>query len=160
MPKKQITADELKSILELHLKWLNGAEDGVKADLRCSNLSYSNLRGSNLSYSNLSYSDLRGSNLRGSNLSYSDLSHSDLSYSDLRGSDLRGSNLDFSCLPLWCGSKGMKVSAKFVYQLLVHVCILECTDKPEEYAKIRELILPYAKQSHRANELGLLEELR
>ena len=96
-------AEELREILDKHLKWLGGEEGGERANLsgsdlsgsnlRDSNLSYSNLSGSNLSYSNLRGSNLRGSDLSGSNLSGSNLSYSNLSYSNLSGSDLSYSNL-------------------------------------------------------------------
>jgi hypothetical protein len=56
--------DNLKEILEKHLKWLRNEYGGERANLRGSDLSYSDLRGSNLSNSDLSYSNLRGSDLR------------------------------------------------------------------------------------------------
>ena len=65
--------------------------------------------------------------------------------------NLKGANLDYSCLPLWCGSKGMKVDLKIVYQLLAHVACLDCEEP--EFAEIKEKIMPYAKKSHRAEEL-------
>ena len=103
----------LKEILELHRKWLDGEKEGIKADLsnvnlnganlsfanlRYSNLSGANLRGANLNYAYLGEADLRGANLsyadlRNSNLSYADLSGADLSFADLRSADLRGANL-------------------------------------------------------------------
>ena len=79
------------------------------------------LSGSDLSYSKLSGSDLRGSDLRGSDLRGSNLRGSDLRDSNLRGSDLRGSDIDFSCLPLWCGSKGIKIDERQAKQLFMHV---------------------------------------
>jgi hypothetical protein len=90
--------DRLKEIMDSHIRWLNCEDDGVRADLRGSNLSLSDLRESNLSESNLSGSNLSGSDLSGSNLSWSDLSGSNLSGSSLRGSNLRGSNLSWSDL--------------------------------------------------------------
>ena len=70
---------------------------------------------------------------------------------NLEGANLKGANLDYSCLPLWCGSKGMKVDLKIVYQLLAHVACLDCEEP--EFAEIKEKIMPYAKKSHRAEEL-------
>ena len=69
------------------------------------------IHGISLSYSNLSDSDLRGSNL----------SYSNLSGSNLSGSNLRGANIDFSCLPLWCGSKDIKIDKDQAKQLFMHV---------------------------------------
>ena len=79
---------ELKKVLDLHKKWLNDDEDGIRADL-----SYANLRNANLRNANLSYANLRNADLSYANLSYSDLSYSDLSYANLRGADLRDSDL-------------------------------------------------------------------
>ena len=74
-----------------------------------------------------------------------------LKLANLEGANLEGANLDYSCLPLWCGSKGMKVDLKIVYQLLAHVACLDCEEP--EFAEIKEKIMPYAKKSHRAEEL-------
>ena len=77
----------------------------------------------------------------------------DLRLADLRGADLQGANLDFSCWPLWCGSRNVKVDNKLVFQLAAHICVLDC-DSPE-FKAIKEFLLPYAKQCHRAAGLGL-----
>jgi hypothetical protein len=45
----------------------------------------------------------------------------------------------------------MKVDLKIVYQLLAHVACLDCEEP--EFAEIKEKIMPYAKKSHRAEEL-------
>lgn len=76
-------------------------------------------------------------------------------YVDLRGANLRGANLDYSCLPLWCGSKAMKVDAIIAAQVAAHFCALDCKDKG--FIKARKAILKFAQTSHRAQELGLLE---
>ena len=97
----------------------NAIEQGIS--LSGSDLSYSKLSGSDLRGSDLRGSDLRGSDLRGSDLRGSNLRGSDLRDSNLRGSDLRGSDIDFSCLPLWCGSKGIKIDERQAKQLFMHV---------------------------------------
>ena len=68
--------------------------------------------------------------------------------------DLRGANLDFSCWPLWCGSKGVKVDAKIARQLMLHVLSIECDDP--EFKKISRLksVRSFAAQSHRAKDMG------
>ncbi len=136
----KITKTELKVKLELHLKWLQGKDGGERADLTGADLTGANLTGADLRGANLTGADLTGANLTGANLT---------------GADLTGADLAFSSWPLWCGSKSVKVSLKLVFQLLAHVAVLECTDNPQEYAKIRELILSYAQQSHVAKNLGL-----
>lgn len=59
--------------------------------------------------------DLRWANLRGA----------DLREVDLRGANLREAGLDFSCWPLWCGSRNVKADDRLVAQLLWHVTRLD-----------------------------------
>ncbi len=101
------------------------------------------LNGDGGKMADLQWADLQEANLRGA----------DLQWADLRGADLRGADLDFSCLPLWCGSKGMKVDLKIVYQLLANVAVLDCNEP--EFSEVKEKIMPYAMKSHRASDLGL-----
>jgi len=108
--------ETLTEILEKHGKWLRSEPGGERADLSGSDLNGSDLRGSILRDA-----DLRDADLSGSDLRRADLRGSILSGSDLRGSDLRGSDLDFSCLPLWCGSFGMKVDDWIMAQLVNHI---------------------------------------
>ncbi len=68
---------ELKTILDDHIKWLNG-KGGKRAylrdaDLSFADLSYANLSGVNLSYVDLSFADLSYVNLKDANLSGADL---------------------------------------------------------------------------------------
>ena len=100
---------------------------------------------------NLRRADLRGADLRGADLRWADLQGV-----DLRRANLRWADLDFSVWPLWCGSKGVIVDIKIVRQLLAHVACLTCDDP--EFAEVIALIMPYAKKSHRAKDLGLVEE--
>ncbi len=75
---------------------------------------------------------------------------------DLREANLREADLDFACWPLWCGSMNVKVDRRLAAQLAAHFCVLDCED--EDYQKARAAVLEFAKTSHRARELGLLEE--
>ena len=70
--------------------------------------------------------------------------------------DLRGVDLDYSCLPLWCGSKGMIVDRRIAAQIAAHFCVLDCDDA--DYRAARTAILEFARMSHRADDLGLVEE--
>lgn len=106
-----MNADNLKTILENHHKWLAG--DGERADLE----------------------------------------RADLEGAYLEGADLRGANPDFSCWPLWCGSKNVKVDRKLAAQLAAHFCVLDCDDP--DYQAARAAVLEFAQTSHRANDLGL-----
>ena len=124
--------DEIRVVLEQHKLWLNN-EGGEEADLQRADLQGANLRGA----------DLRRANLRGA----------DLRRADLQRADLRGADLDFSSFPLWCGGAQFKCDPKLIYQLLAHICTLEF-DNSEG---IKELMMPYARKSHRAKDLGLVE---
>ena len=134
--------DELKTILEQHQLWLED-NGGERADLRWANLRSADLR----------WADLRWANLRSANLQGADLQGADLRGADLRGADLQGANLDYSCLPLWCGSKGMTVDRRIAAQIAAHFCALACDNA--DYLTARAAILEYAKTSHRATELLL-----
>ena len=64
----EMEQSKLDEIIRKHDLWLNGKEDGERADLssanlRSANLSYADLRSADLSYANLSYANLRSANL-------------------------------------------------------------------------------------------------
>ena len=82
---------------------------------------YTNLRGANLRDADLSGADLRGADLRYANLSGANLRYADLRGANLSGADLGGADLDFSCWPLWCGSKNVKLDPTQIDQLCLHL---------------------------------------
>ena len=104
---------ELKAILDKHLKWLRDEDGGKRAnlsradlygadlseanlseaDLSEANLYGANLYGANLSRANLSRANLYGANLSRANLSRANLYGADLSRADLSRADLYGANL-------------------------------------------------------------------
>ena len=98
----------LKKVLELHKKWLEGSKDGEKADLsyedlsnvdlKYINLKYVFLKGANLSYANLSYANLIGVYLIDANLICTNLNYVNLTGADLTGADLRVANLSYADL--------------------------------------------------------------
>ena len=95
---------ELKNILDKHLKWLRGENGGKRADLSRANLfganlPEANLFGANLFGANLSEANLFGANLFGANLSRANLSRADLSRADLSEADLSRANLFGANLP-------------------------------------------------------------
>ena len=67
--------EEIKKVLELHKKWLNNEDGGVKADLHGADLRRANLYGA----------DLHGADLQGANLHGADLRGADLHEADLHG---------------------------------------------------------------------------
>ena len=143
-------ANELKKILELHAKWINGEEGGKRADLSHADLSHADLREADLSHADLSHADLRDADLR----------ETDFSDADLRGADLSGANLDFSCLPLWCGSLSANFDDRQLKQIAYHLVKAGLQSKnasEEAKAELRKLI-PFANGFHRSEECGLIEE--
>jgi len=87
-------------------------------------------------------------NHKKANLSWANLSGADLSWANLSGADL-----DYSCWPLWCGSKGVKIDRKQFAQLAAHLCVVDVDD--DECKDIQQYLIGIAKTSHRANDLGL-----
>ena len=124
---------DLKSILDLHDKWINGEVSGQKANLRGANLRGANLRYANLENADLGGANLGGADLRGVNLRYANLGDAGLRYADLRGANLEGANLeganlDFSCWSFHCGSFHAKVDMRLVAQLAKHLAMLDVSN--------------------------------
>ena len=84
---------ELKNILDKHLKWLRGENGGKRADLSEADLSGANLSRADLFGANLFGADLFGANLFGADLSRADLFGANLSRANLFGANLFGANL-------------------------------------------------------------------
>ena len=89
--------------------------------------------------------------LSGANLSKADLSGANLSGAYLSRAHLSGANIDFSCWPLWCGSKNVKVDIRLVYQLIAHLCVLDCDDKI--FRRVQKYLMPLAQKFPRWDEL-------
>ena len=151
-----MNTDELKTMLEKHKLWLDDEEGGKRADLEDANLEGADLRDADLRGANLRGAELRDADLQYADLRVTDLEGAELRDADLRGANLRGANLDYTCLPLWCGSKGMIVDKRIAAQIAAHFCALDCDDA--DYLAARTAILEFAKSSHLAEVLGLLEE--
>ena len=147
--------NELQEILKNHILWLkeNGGEraDLTDIDLRHANLYSADLRNADLRNADLRNADLYSADLCGADLRNADLQYANLYSADLRNADLRNADLDFSCLPLWCGSKGVIVDRRIAQQIAAHFCALECDDA--DYIRAREAILEFAQGSHVASFL-------
>ena len=145
-----MTQDELNEVLRRHKLWLSHKKGGKRANLRDADLRYAYLQGANLRDA-----DLQGANLRDADLQGANLQHADLQRANLQHADLQGADLDYSCFPLWCGGTRFTADKKLVQQVLAHLCSLVVDDETKaELDKIRD----FAKQSHRANDCGILEE--
>ena len=142
---------DLNEILTKHKRWLSYEEGGEPADLQGADLRYANLRYADLRSANLRGAYLRCADLRCANLRDADLRDADLRGANLRGADLLDADLDYSCFPLWCGSKGMKIDRRLFLQLLAHVCAVDVDD--EECKQVQAQLTPLAIQSHVAEFL-------
>ena len=117
-----MTKDELNKIVADHYKWLStNRKEGSSADLHSANLSRAYLHGANLRGADLSSADLSGANLSDADLRSANLRSADLRSANLSGANLSGADLDFSCWPLWCGSKNVRICEKIAKQLVAHV---------------------------------------
>jgi len=114
-----------------------------RADLRGSDLWRTQLQGTDLQEADLRRADLRGSDLWRAHLQGADLRGAQLQGAHLQGADLRGADLDFSCLPLWCGSFGMKVNTRFVWQLIAHIGRLDTKNVSKKAQKALRVLRPY-----------------
>src|SRR6185369_12043829 len=89
----KMTIEELGEIIAKHKKWIDGDNEGSRADLSRADLSRANLSGADLSRANLSGANLYGANLSGADLYGANLSRANLSGANLSGADLSGANL-------------------------------------------------------------------
>ena len=94
----KMTQEEMKSLLELHEKWILNKSDGVRLDLSDADLRDANLKGANLRFADLRFADLRHANLQDANLRFADLSGTDLSGANLSGTILRRADLSVADL--------------------------------------------------------------
>ena len=102
-----VTEAELKIVLEKHALWLRNNPNGIRADLRWTDLCGANLSRADLCGANLYCADLRGADLYRANLSRADLRGADLYKADLRGAK------NVNC-PLTCPEKGSFIGFKKV----------------------------------------------
>ena len=102
---------ELKNILDKHLKWIRGENGGKRANLFGANLFGANLSGANLFVADLSRANLFGANLSGADLSGANLSGANLSRANLFGADYieKAKNLFY---PIACPEIGAFVGWK------------------------------------------------
>jgi len=136
---------------------------GMGVSLNHASLNYASLDGASLNHASLNcaslkgaslnYASLKGASLDGALLDGALLKGALLKGASLNYASLKGANIDYSCWPLWCGSKGIKVDKRIAAQLAAHFCALECDDPA--YKKARKAILDFAMTSHRAGDLGL-----
>jgi len=88
-----MNANEIKEILDLHEKWLNGLKDGKRADLREAYLQGAYLQQADLQEANLREANLQQADLRGAYLQQADLQEANLQRAHLRGAYLQQAHL-------------------------------------------------------------------
>lgn len=137
---------------------LRKAVEKNSADLSYANLSYANLYSANLGYANLYSADLSSANLSSANLYSANLGSANLYSANLSSANLSYADIDYSCWPLWCGSRDVKVDKKIALQILAHFIVLDCDD--QDIIELQSFILSTGlpQLCHRAKELGIVEE--
>ncbi len=144
-----MTKEDLKVVLDNHLKWLNG-DGGERA-----NLSRANLSGANLSRANLRSADLNYADLNYADLNYADLCFANLSGADLSRADLSYANLDFSQLNLSCKGLNFKIDERLAKQLVYHVINLMQYSQLDTSKIFKQSVYKWLEDSHVVTEYEL-----
>ena len=107
-----MNSEELKTVLDLHAKWIRKEPDGKRADLSWTHLRFANLSGADLHGADLTGADLTGANLRfadlseaclcdallcGANIYRASLIKANLDGADLHLANLNGADLNYAC---------------------------------------------------------------
>ena len=146
---RTLTKEQLKEILDKHLKWLRCDDGGERADLRSADLrsadlryadlSYADLRSADLSSADLSYADLRSADLRSADLSSADLRSADLRSADLRYADLRSAKIEDKLLnkfyPIACPESGAFVAWKKASGKIVKLEVCEDAKRSSAFTR-------------------------
>jgi hypothetical protein len=137
--------EQINEILEMHKLWLEGKPEGKQAyfewldlrgadlkgvnlqgvnfrvaDLRKANFQKANLQEGDFYMANLCSANLKEADLIGANLQSARLNGADLEGANLNGADFEGADLDYSCWPLSCKTKDVKLCKKLQAQLIAH----------------------------------------
>jgi len=134
-----------------YLEWANLKGANLKgaylkgANLKGAYLEWANLEWAHLERADLVGAHLVGAHLVGANLVGAYLEEANLEEANLEGANLVGANLDYTAIPMWCGSFGVKVDFRIVCQMLLHVFAVDCYDK--RFLLVKKAIQKYAKLS-------------
>ena len=112
----------LKEVLELHKKWLEGKKDGKRADLSNEDLSDVDLNNLNLRYAILEGANLEGANLTGADLRDANLTRAKLTDADLI--DVKYNHIT-SSFSLQCPEEGSFIGYKKAGNRMVKLLITE-----------------------------------
>ena len=89
-----MTQDEIKTVLDAHVKWTRGEAGSKRADLHRADLHRADLDGADLHGADLHGATLYGANLHGADLDGANLYGANLDGANLDGATLDGANLD------------------------------------------------------------------
>ncbi len=144
---RKISKEEIKSILDNHINWLNSKRtEGEAADFRKVYLKGVVLMGANLKQANfqeatlygaylkkadLERATLEGANLRGANLRWANLQHANLKGANLVRADLREANLEQTQLQ----GANLKM-AEGLTQKQVDTALIDATTVLPDYLKM------------------------
>ena len=139
-----MNSEELKTILDLHTKWIRKEPDGKRADLRFANLSGvdlhgadltgADLTGANLRYADLSEACLCDALLCGANIYGASLIKANLDWADLSSANLYGADLNYACFSFADLSRTNLHRANFVG------ADLSCADLSDSWLYMTNLI--------------------
>jgi hypothetical protein len=90
---RTISKDELKQVLDDHMKWLNDEEGGARANLTRADLTRADLTRANLTWANLTRADLTRANLTRANLTRANLTRANLARANLTRANLTRADL-------------------------------------------------------------------
>lgn len=112
----------MSRILEDHARFLQGQDNGVRADLSGADLHKMNLSGANLNYANLAGARMDGTSLKEAKLSFADMSKANLREADMRRADLTETNLSEANLT------GAQLNGVELFRANLHKAVLRRTD--------------------------------
>ena len=130
-----MTKEELKKIVDAHCAWLNGEQNGMRANLSRADLSGANLIGANLSGANLSGADLREADLSGADLRGADLRGANLQVVNLQMASLKGANLQVVNLR-FANMRNAKLQGADLRGANLREADLKCTKLPTDVTRI------------------------
>lgn len=119
---KKLTDVEIKEKIEVHKKWLENPQEGVKADFSCIDAT-----GENFSELDLRGANFNGAKLNGANFNDTKLNSADFSNTNLYGADFLRAKLNdaiFHCADLRCAD----FSKANLSNATMTKCLLSCAN--------------------------------
>lgn len=157
----EMKREELRTVLDLHEKWMRKKSEGTRAILVHSDLKFACLQYANLQGAIFRDTIFWNASLRDASLRDALLCDVDLRGTNLRGTDFRGADIDYSAWPLWCGSLEAYIDDRIAIQLLYHLLRpVQASPYVSQEVKKRLLtddLIDLANRFHRVEECGEIE---